>query len=85
VVHFEELTMTVTLFLAVVENTACCHVPVGTLSHLDGAPHHIYFHAYAAFLVREFCDHWMGKGRLIPKLTLPCFFLLGACKRHCLS
>jgi hypothetical protein len=42
-------------FLAIV-NTALCHVPVGTVFRLDGAPPH-FSRRDRVFLGREFPDH----------------------------
>jgi hypothetical protein len=47
------------------ENTALWHVPVGTVSKLDGASPHISHYVHA-FLDREFPDHWIGSGGPIP-------------------
>jgi len=67
-----------------------CHVPMGTVSQLDGASPHIFHHIHV-FLDREFPDHWVGRGGPIPwpphspDLTLLDFFFLNVCKGHCLS
>jgi len=37
---FEEPTVTGDTFLAMMENTALCHVHVGTVFQLDGVPFH---------------------------------------------
>jgi hypothetical protein len=67
-------------FLAVMEDTALCHVPVGAVFQLDGAPPHFSRHVLA-FMDREFLYCWIGGGGGIlwpprsPDLTpLDCFF-----------
>jgi len=75
-------------FLAVMENTVLCYVPVGTVFKLDGASHH-FSRRVRAFLDREIPDCWIGRGGAFPgPLFLQidsAFFILGVCKRHCLS
>jgi len=66
-----------------------CHVPVGTVFQLHGAPPHFSCHVHA-FLDREFPDHWIGRGDPFPILSFSGVysfgvFLLGVCKGHCLS
>jgi hypothetical protein len=62
---FEEPMVTGDNFLAMMENTASCHVPVGTVIQLDGAPPHLSHHV-CAFLDREFPDCWIRRGGHIP-------------------
>jgi hypothetical protein len=85
----EELTVTGEKFLPMMEGTALHHIPGRTFFHLDGAPPHfpLCFHA---FLDREFPDCWIGGGVKFPcPSVFQAFsyisFLLGVCKRHCLS
>jgi hypothetical protein len=53
---FEEPTVTGDTFLAVMDNTALCHVPAGTVSQSDSAPTH-FSRRVSAFVDREFPDH----------------------------
>jgi hypothetical protein len=74
----EEPTVTGDSFLAVMDNTALCHVHVRTVFQLHGAPTHFSHHVHA-FLDREFPDHWVGwvggGGAHSPGLIpLDCFF-----------
>jgi hypothetical protein len=57
---FEEPMVTGDTFLAMMDNTALCHIPVGTLFKLHGAPFHLSCHVHA-FLDREFPDSWPGR------------------------
>jgi hypothetical protein len=63
----KEPTVTGDTFLAVMENTALRHVPVGTVLQSDGAPCHFSRHV-RAFLDREFPDHWVEREASIPCL-----------------
>jgi hypothetical protein len=77
-------------FLAVTENTALRHAPVGTFLQLDGAPPH-FSSRVRAVLYGELPDRWIGRGGPIlspppPDFTPLDFFSSGGvCKRHCLS
>lgn len=44
-----------------VEDTAVCNIPAGTVFQLVGAPSY-FSHCVIAFLEREFHDHWIGSG-----------------------
>jgi hypothetical protein len=61
---FEAPAVTGEIFLSMVEKTTLCHVSVGTLLQLDGAPPH--FCLVRAFLDREFPDRWPPRS---PDLT----------------
>jgi hypothetical protein len=52
-------------FLAVMENTALCHVPVGKVFQLDGALPN-FCRRFYAFQDREFPDRWLGRRGPIP-------------------
>jgi hypothetical protein len=58
---FEKCVITGDNFLTMMENTAFCHVSVGIVFQLNGAPPHFY-RRVPAFLQREFPDHWTGRG-----------------------
>jgi hypothetical protein len=70
------------------DNTSSNCAPVGTVFKLDDAPLH-FFHCVCTFLDREFPDYWIGGGDpfLGPLSRFDFFvlFLLGVCKRQCLS
>jgi hypothetical protein len=61
----EEPTMSGDKCLAVMENTAMRHVPVGTVFHLDGAPPRFPC-CVRVLMDRGFPDRWIGRGRPIP-------------------
>jgi len=52
-------------FLAVMENTALCHVPVKTVCQLNGVSAN-FSCCVCAFLDGEFPDSWIGTGGPIP-------------------
>jgi hypothetical protein len=62
---FEERTVTGDNFLAMMENTASRHVPVGTIFQLHGAPPHFPRRIHA-FLDGEFPHRWTVRGGIIP-------------------
>jgi hypothetical protein len=76
-------------FLAMMENTALCYVPVGTVFQLHFAPRY-FFHCVRAFLDREFPDRWIGIGgthSLSPfsRFDYSVCFILRVCKTRCFS
>jgi hypothetical protein len=76
-------------FLAIMENTALCHVRVGAVFLLDDAP--LYFsHRVCAFPNREFPDDFVGGEGLIhlPLVVqhpLVWIYFGGGCEKRCLS
>jgi len=56
---FEEPTVAGESSVTMMENTALCHVPVGTVFQSDCEPLHFCCRV-CAFLDREFPDHWIG-------------------------
>jgi hypothetical protein len=58
---FEEPTVTGDTFLAMMENTALCYVPVGTYFELHGAPPH-FSRRVRVFVDRKFPDRCIGRG-----------------------
>jgi len=77
---FEETTVTGDTCLAVMENTALCHVPVGTVFQSDDAQLH-FFSRVPAFLDRKFPDqevtHSLPPCPRSPDLTPVNFFSEG--------
>jgi hypothetical protein len=57
--------VTVDTLWVMMVNTVLNHVAVGTVFQIVGVPSHFSHHVHA-FLVREFPDHWTGKGGPIP-------------------
>jgi len=75
-------TVTGDTSLAMMENTALRHVPVGTVFQLDGAPPH-FCHRFVAFLDRSFLIVGLEEGDPFPgPLVLQFYcngFFLGVC------
>jgi hypothetical protein len=57
---FKNLQWLVKKFIAMVEDTALCHVLVSSVFQLNGSPPH-FFHCLHAFMYREFPDHRRGR------------------------
>jgi len=64
----EEPMVTVDTFLPMTENIVLCHVPMGTVSQLNGAPPH-FARRVRASLHRMFPDPWIGTKGTIPWLV----------------
>lgn len=60
-----ELIIACETFLCMMEDTTLCHILVGTVFQLHGAPPY-FSHCVYAFLESKFQDHWIGGGGPIP-------------------
>jgi hypothetical protein len=77
---FEELIVTGEKFLPMMEKTAWCHIPAGTVFQLDGASTNFSYYVHA-FPNREFPESCIGRAGPVPlalvlQILVPYIFFL---------